>query len=113
MSVKRTFPEYRFPNEFPNEITPEIRVISGACYVFVKRTFFEQYDNLLLHSHDFLINAPAHNLNHLRRFQCLNKIECAGPFNSKKLLYIMRCHFVVFVKIVNIHFRQVNKVNIR
>ena len=28
--VKRTFPEHRFPNEFPNENTPEIRVISGA-----------------------------------------------------------------------------------
>ncbi len=41
LSAKRTFPEHRFPNEFPNENTPEIRVISGAFYVFVKRTFIE------------------------------------------------------------------------
>ena len=39
---KPTFTEHRFPNEFPDEITPEIRVVSGASYVFVKRTFYGQ-----------------------------------------------------------------------
>lgn len=38
----KSFPEHRFPNEFPNENTPEIRVISGAFYASVKRTFYGQ-----------------------------------------------------------------------
>ena len=61
VSVKPTFSEHRFSNEFPNENTPEITQISGISYVFVKRTFFEQYNNLLLHLYDLLINAPADN----------------------------------------------------
>ena len=39
-STKRWLREHRFPNEFLNEITPEIMQISGACCVSVKRSLF-------------------------------------------------------------------------
>ena len=46
-SVKRCFSEHRFPNGFPNEITPEITMISGAFYISVKRTFFEHTNSIV------------------------------------------------------------------
>ena len=48
LNEKRPFPEHRFPNDFPNENTPEITQISVDSLSSDKRTFCGSFDQAYL-----------------------------------------------------------------